>query len=166
MALTYEPIATTTLGTATDTITFSSIPGTYTDLKLIMLLATNVSTSVIIKYNNNAGMLYSQTYLYGLGSSTASSGYGVAQNSLYHSYATNTFTSTQQFFTMDIFSYAGSTYKVALLQNSAANTSTGSVDREVGLWSSTAAITSLSFNCSPRTFNVGTTATLYGIKAA
>jgi hypothetical protein len=32
MAITYEPIATTTLGSATSTVTFSSISGSYTDL--------------------------------------------------------------------------------------------------------------------------------------
>jgi hypothetical protein len=32
MAKTYEPIATTTLGSAAASITFSSIPATYTDL--------------------------------------------------------------------------------------------------------------------------------------
>jgi hypothetical protein len=35
MPATYEPIATTTLGTAAATITFSSIPATYSDLMQI-----------------------------------------------------------------------------------------------------------------------------------
>jgi hypothetical protein len=35
MASTYEPIATTTLGTATASVTFSSISGAYTDLVLV-----------------------------------------------------------------------------------------------------------------------------------
>jgi hypothetical protein len=32
MAITYEPIETTTLGTSATDLTFTSIPGTYTDL--------------------------------------------------------------------------------------------------------------------------------------
>jgi hypothetical protein len=35
MAITYEPIATTTLGTAAASVTFSSISGAYTDLVLV-----------------------------------------------------------------------------------------------------------------------------------
>jgi hypothetical protein len=37
MPATYEPIATTTLGTAAAFITFSSIPATYTDLRLVIV---------------------------------------------------------------------------------------------------------------------------------
>ena len=37
MASTYEKIATTTLGSATASYTFSSISGTYTDLILILV---------------------------------------------------------------------------------------------------------------------------------
>ena len=40
-AATYEPIATTTLGSAASTITFSSISGSYTDLILVFLLYIN-----------------------------------------------------------------------------------------------------------------------------
>jgi hypothetical protein len=40
MATTYEPIATTTLGTAAAFITFSSIPATYTDLRLVVNVQT------------------------------------------------------------------------------------------------------------------------------
>jgi hypothetical protein len=35
MAITYEPIATTTLGSAAADVTFTSISGTYTDLVLV-----------------------------------------------------------------------------------------------------------------------------------
>ena len=37
MAITYEPIATTTLGSAAASVTFSSISGSYTDLVLIVV---------------------------------------------------------------------------------------------------------------------------------
>jgi hypothetical protein len=36
MAITYEPIATTTLGTAEASVTFSTISGAYTDLVLVI----------------------------------------------------------------------------------------------------------------------------------
>ena len=45
MPATYEPIATTTLGSAQATVTFSSIPGTYTDLVLITNSRSDSTTS-------------------------------------------------------------------------------------------------------------------------
>ena len=36
MAITYEPIATNTLGSAAASVTFSSISGTYTDLVVVV----------------------------------------------------------------------------------------------------------------------------------
>ena len=44
MATTYEPIATTTLGSAAASITFSSIAGTYTDLRLVLSLIPATGT--------------------------------------------------------------------------------------------------------------------------
>jgi hypothetical protein len=66
--------------------------------------------------------------------------------------------------TVDIFSYAGSTYKTCLVENSGDENGSGSVDRQVGLWRSTSAITSITIvNAGGANFQVGTTATLYGI---
>jgi len=166
MAATYEPIATTTLGSAAASITFSSISSAYTDLRVALTCSTNVSNTILIQFNGNAGTLYSQTYLGGNGSS-ALSGSGTSQTSIYYSNLTNTYTSTPQFLTVDIFSYAGSTNKTALLTVSADNNGSGITENNVGLWRSTSAITSVSFTVGgTRTFNTGTTATLYGIKAA
>ena len=40
MPATYEPIASTTLGSAAATISFSSIPGTFTDLVVVLFTGT------------------------------------------------------------------------------------------------------------------------------
>jgi hypothetical protein len=56
------------------------------------------------------------------------------------------------------------TYKTVLTR---ANAAASGVDASVGLWGSTAAITSITFDLPlVRTISTGSTFTLYGIKAA
>ncbi len=60
--LTYEPIATTTLSSAQQTITFSSISASYTDLVLIASRRySNVGTgaeNTFIRFNNDSTAIY------------------------------------------------------------------------------------------------------------
>jgi hypothetical protein len=74
MAITYEPIATTTLSSAAATITFSSISSAYTDLRLVFV-GTSVANSnnCIVTFNSDTGFNYSQTALYGTGATAGSS---------------------------------------------------------------------------------------------
>jgi hypothetical protein len=166
MASTYEPIATTTLGTSASTITFSSIPATYTDLRLVL---ANAFTSygidtVKIRFNGDTGSNYSDTYILGDGSA-ASSGRATSQTSGRLG-RTGYLSSAPGMILLDIFSYAGSTNK-SYLSADAADTNGGvqnEVSRTVGLWRDTAAITSIELRNV--TFQAGATATLYGIKNA
>jgi len=66
----------------------------------------------------------------------------------------------------DIFSYAGSTFKTGLMETSADLNGSGQVIRSVGLWQNTAAITSIKLEVQTHNWNIGTIATLYGIKNA
>jgi hypothetical protein len=69
------------------------------------------------------------------------------------------------FYSVDVFSYAGSTYKTCLISASEDANGSGYTAATVGLWSSTAAINRLDITIGG-TFSVGTMATIYGIKAA
>lgn len=167
MATTYEPIATTTLGSATSTITFSSIAANWTDLRLIMtVLGPGTNNELRLKFNNSgSGLgLYSYTFIYGDGTSAVSS-YNTDNDYLQISALIAVANSTiPTLITVDIFSYANSTYKTVLYDDS--NTATnGSICKQVGLYRSTTAITEVNI-ISPATMATGTTATLYGIKAA
>lgn len=165
MPATYDSIATTTLGSAAATIDFNSIPGSYTDLRLILVMTASTSAQNLnIRYNSDSATNYSLTRLSGEGSA-ASSGRTGNQAQLYGGPA-GTYTTTPQFYAFDIFSYAGSTNKTTLWQASEDNNGSGWVDVRVGLWRNTTAINSINLFLSGGNFNAGTTATLYGILRA
>lgn len=168
MASTYEPISTTTLGTANATITFSSIPSTYTDLRIIFnakLTATgSTTTSSNVRFNSDTGTNYSYTYVYADGISPGSA--RASNTTSAYLIETPNVASIWGLTTIDIFSYAGSTYKTALATCSADQNGSGILTRNVALWRSTSAINSVSLIASSSTWAVGTTATLYGILKA
>jgi hypothetical protein len=170
MPSTYEPIATTTLGSATSTITFSSIAGTYTDLRLVFV-GKNVTSnsSLLIRFNGDTSgsTLYSFTQLVGTGSSAVSSRDSSMSNWNTFYYGMPNAANTFAMATLDVFSYAGSTNKTGLITASNDNNGSGDVDRTVGLYRSTSAISSMTLsNQGALLFAIGTTATLYGIKNA
>ena len=162
---TYDKIATTTLGSAASSITFSSIAASWTDLRLVLVdLDSNTSTQ-FIQFNGSTATNYSFTLLAGNGTAASSTTLaGIPSISLGSWFGAST--TIPNFSTVDIFSYAGSTYKTSLVSNSYDANGSGGTYRSVALWSSTAAITSILISRSTGTFNTGTTATLYGIKAA
>ena len=155
-------IATTTLSSAASTITFSSIPNTYTDLILVVNLSYTAGGATLMRFNSDTGSNYSYTYIYGDGTSAAS-GRGVDRTSIVVDLASGFDTTQFAMFKANIFSYAGSTNKTVLLENSNDKNGSGSVERSVRLWRNTNAITSISLTHSASTFTAGTTATLYGI---
>lgn len=163
MPATYEPIATTTLGSTASTITFSSIPTTFTDLVFIFVGRGNSSNDDLrLQFNSDTGTNYSRTDLYGNGSSALSA---TAANGADIRIASNDGMDTNTaFLQVDIFNYTGSTNKTCLVSwnHDDAN---GSVYRQVGLWRNTAAINSIRLTLNTL-FAVGTTATLYGILRA
>ena len=158
MTATYEKIATTTLGSAAASTTFTSISGAYTDLVLVIAgVLTSGTQSAAVQFNSDTGSNYSRTLLYGNGttalstrsSSATTSELGVLDsatqgNTIYHfmNYSNTT------------------TYKTFIARG---NVASEQVRVGVGLWRSTSAITSITVLASD--FATGCTFTLYGIKA-
>lgn len=165
MPATYEPIATTTLGSAAASITFSSIASSWTDIRLILTSSAASGTiyPVLVINDDNAGSSYSQTNLRADGA-TASSNRSTNAGSGWD-FAYNGVTTTPSLLTADFMSYAGSTFKTCLITNSNDRNGSGYSDRYVGLWRSTSAITKIAVVAGAN-FAIGTTATLYGIKNA
>ncbi len=156
-------IATTTLGSAAATISFTSIPNTYTDLRVVIVPIGTASFGTKLNINSDTASNYSLTYISGDGAN-AQSGRFTSQATLYLD-PTGTLTgTTPALITVDLFSYAGSTNKTGLVEINADKNGSGRVLRDVILWRSTSAITSLTFGIDGSgNYNTGTTATLYGI---
>jgi len=162
MPATYEPITTTTLSSAILNLDITSIPGTYTDLKVIMTGVPSANDTLQMRFNSNTSN-YSRTRLSGDGSDAAS---GRNTNQTRFTIADNK--TTQPFFVeFDIFNYAGSTHKTMLYSYNLDRNGNGEVVKGVALWRNTAAITELNFfNQFGANFNSGTTVTIYGILKA
>jgi hypothetical protein len=162
---TYVAIATQTLGTAAASVTFSSIPSTYTDLVLISSPENNTSESLYFKINGDTGSSYSTTYMTGNG--TAASSARQANNTTgILAGAPNVGLSSTVYGSsiIQVMNYSNATtYKTALCRWGLASAETNAT---VGLWRSTAAITSLTILVVSGTFSVGSTFSLYGIAAA
>lgn len=162
----YEVISTTTVGTAAQTVTLSSIPSTYTDLVVVINAQASVQSDLYLTFNGDTSAVYSNTTLFGDGTSA-----GSTRNSRGNAFMTLTYygavttTAGNSVHTVNIMNYANTTTNKTVLTR--ANAASSGVDASVGLWGSTAAITSMTFDLpSTRTFSVGSTFTLYGIKAA
>jgi len=163
MPATYEPIATTTLGSAQASITFSSIPQTYTDLVLVINAISNGNDAMIYQLNGDTnGANYKQVTSGGSGDGT--SGFSFRQD-------------------LNTFGGVFSTYRNCYILNFPRYTSTATYHQMIGhggvprdtvrayasTWFNTAAITSItvaSFSTPSYTLSSGSIATLYGIKAA
>jgi len=167
---TYEAIATTTLGSA-GTVTFTSIPSTYTDLVIVCNVknATAGNLRFEMQFNGDTGTNYSVTRIYGNGS-TASSDRFTSDGAMDVGFFGGSNATDLQTSIIQVQNYSNSTTnKTALTRwNSQAGASGAQfVAAVVGLWRNTAAITSikLGFNGS-NNIAAGSSLTLYGIKAA
>lgn len=163
MPATYEPIATTTIsGSSTNSVTFSSIPSTYTDLVLIFSGQFSAEGYLVYQFNGDTGNNYSETQIRA-NTSGASSGW--ATNRVF-TFTGATAASNSQFNCITSFqNYSNSTTNKTLL--SRANSLTREVGSAVGLWRNTSAITSIrAYELTTNNFVAGSTLTLYGIKAA
>jgi hypothetical protein len=166
MPSTYEPIATTTLGSAASTYQFTSIPSTYTDLIVVMQPALSVSNNAIyLDFNNDTATNYSFVVMSGNGSAVTSSrgssaGLGSVANDLL--YPNSTLGKTT--IIINIQNYANtSSNKSYLVRGGEAGSGTQTL---TGLWRNTAAINAIKFYSAGSNFSIGSTFTLYGIKAA
>ena len=170
MAATYIPIASTTLSTSAASVTFSSIPQTYTDLVLKYSVrsdlggAGNFGTDLKLTINSSTAN-QSGTILFG-GSGTGSGTGSYRDTIIGGSTGNDTTSNTFAWGELYLPNYAGSNNKPfsseTHRENNAAN---GAVKNIIAnLWSQTAAITSLAISGVSGNFVSGSSFHLYGIK--
>ena len=170
MANTYVKIASVTVGSGgSNTITFSSIPSTYTDL-VIKLSGRSTGTSAnwtSINVKPNGSTSSSNRVLYGNGSSVSSysSSSGTGTVSSWNSSATTT---SSTFANVEIYipNYTSSNYKSVYIDVGTENNGASALIALVGfLYESTSSITSLTLESTAGEgdFTQYSTAVLYGI---
>ena len=169
---TYIKIASSTVGSGgVASVTFSSIPATYTDLCLKISTRSSASGAggsgvwdfATIKFNGSSTN-YSERFVYGDGTTAASGSASALDFWTDYSAATaSTFGSTEIY----IPNYTSSNYKCVSVDTVAENNGTNAFEGlNAGLWSDTAAINSIVFTPGSGSWVQYSTFTLYGISNA
>ena len=160
---TYVALDKVTVGTATTSIVFSSIPATYTDLVIVCSVNYNsTGNNILMGYNGDTGSNYSSTILAGNGSSAVSARFSNSSTGWILDYYGGT---ANEYFTkvISIMSYSNTTtFKTGICRSSSASKEAVAT---VGLWRNTAAINQITLSAGGANFNVGSTFSLYGIAA-
>ena len=162
---TFTKIETITVGSGgVASVTFSSIPATYTDL--VIMASARSDSSVMdfqLRFNGSSANL-TDRWLYGDGSSTAS----INNASLYiegnrGTWTANTFSNTQIY----VPNYTSANYKSVSIETvTENNAATANAFMIAGLWSNTAAITSATILPASGNIVQYSTFYLYGISNA
>lgn len=168
MANTYQLIEAKELTTTTASVTFSSIPSTYTDLLLSISSRNNdIYNEVHFRFNGDTGNNYSGRNIYGNGSSaisSSSSSISSLQNLTVQSVSGQT-ASTFGNIQLYIPNYLSSNHKSISADGVQENNATSAQAMlGAGLWANTAAITSIQAFPSIGSFVQYSNFYLYGIK--
>jgi hypothetical protein len=160
------PLANLTLSSTAASVTFSSIVGTYRDLRLVMVAGTSGAGGGSLQYtlNNDSSSTYLWTTLEGNGSAVSSAwngnNYVVAANN----YAIFGYDSTPRtIVSLEILDYSATDkHKTILSSGRADDRAANSI---IVRWPSTAAVGTISLSAAGGTFLTGSTFALYGVSA-
>ena len=156
---TYVALATQTLGSAAASVTFSSIPATYTDLVLVVSGTVSADGAIRFRLNSDSATNYSGTLLYGSGTNAVSVRGTSETTGALGRLGTVVSTSIAQFM-----NYSNTTTNKTVI--SRGNSSNAFVTASVALWRNTAAISTMLLTPeSAANFDAGSTFSLYGVAA-
>jgi len=165
---TYVAIASQTLASAANSVSFTSISSGYTDLVLECNFATTASNpSISLGVNGDSGTNYSYTLLWGSGTAATSANASnrSSTNNVFAFYNAGAATGYSNIIVSNFQNYSNTTtYKTILTKYGSASQETGAT---VSMWRNTAAINTITLTCqNTYTFASGSTFSLYGILAA
>lgn len=164
MTIAMQPIYTQTVGSGgVAELSFTNIPQTFTDLKIVMSLriANSAVANTMYMGINGAYSLISCRYVAGDGSSATSS---VSTSQLIGDVSANSATANT-FGTIEVYipNYTGSNFKQYISDSvSETNGTTAYAELWAGLWRSTSAINALKFSASANMMQYSSI-TIYGI---
>ena len=158
---TMTPIATITLSSKA-VVTFSSIPQTYTDLVLVVNAISSVGYNFRVRLNSDSSAnVYSWTYITANGTTASSASQPSSSQTSMRISQFGYVDSVPGTHIINFQNYANtSVFKTVL---SRASNSNNGLTANIGLYQSTAAISSIT---TVDSYDSGSTFTLYGIKAA
>ena len=174
MPSTYKLISSVTVGSGgAGNIDFTSIPATYTDLKLVISGRTteaNYYSNLLMTFNGSSAANYSFVRFIGIGSGTSTDGPFTSQTNIYIGETDGSTATANTFGSFDVYipNYAGSISKSisvdkVMENDSSANYILGFV---AALWSDTSAINRITLTPASGNFVQYSTAYLYGISNA
>lgn len=154
--MSYIALATTTLGSAAATVTFSSIPATYKDLVVVMGSRASAGQQANLRLNSSSASIYSEVVMLGFSGGAIS------------------YTSSGTSFTQILNNTSGDTTIINIMDYSATNkhktvlmrtnSSGASTMAQAGRWASTDAINTVSLEMQGgATFSIGSVLSLYGV---
>ena len=162
----YESISTVTVGTATSSISFTSIPSDYTHLQIrAMPLMSASDTQIDMQLNSDTATNYSRHTLYGNGSAAQVLS-GSNTSVMIIGWNAASYTNAGAFVT-DILDYANtSKYKTIRSLSGCDANGGGYAMLHSGSWRNTNAITAITIKTGSGNFNQYSSFALYGIKGA
>lgn len=161
----YESIATVTGTGSASTLSFTSIPSTYTHLQIRGINNDTVGYFVSATFNSDTAANYTIHQLYGDGTTIAAYG-GAGANYIYAGVAGYVSSLTVAPMIMDILDYTNTNkFKTCrmLTGNDSNGSATGYMQSNSGLWRSTSAITRIDLTMAG-SFSTNATFALYGIR--
>jgi hypothetical protein len=156
----WTPLANITLGSATNSVTFSSISQSYKDLRLV-ISGGIPSDNASFRLNGDAASVCRGVTIEGNGSSAASATFGNTGLGYFGFSYILWYSSSGVVVTMDLLDYSATDKHKTILTRG--NNSANAVNAVALRWPTTTAVTSIRLDANGSNWSSGTSFALYGV---